>query len=103
MKVSLIEKVFYEPGVILTFDQAKEKALLFLDYIKMTDEDLVDYWFGLADNWDLNIWIDVDDDTYTDENEEDFMSLTLYKVENGHTTQEYIPIISGKGVRQLEV
>lgn len=58
MRVNSIEKVFYEKGKTLTFAEAKEKALLFFEYIQLTDEDLSDYWFGLSDNWDMNIWHD---------------------------------------------
>lgn len=81
MKARLIEKAFYTTGTLLSLSEVKAKALLFLDYIKLTSEDLSDYWYGIAENWDLNIWMP-DDKT----NE---IAMSLYRVENGETEYEY--------------
>lgn len=91
MKKEAITKLFYEKGKLLTFEEAKEKALLFFEYMKLTDEDLCDYWYGLADNWDVNIWLDVDDEDYEDENEK-FFNVTLYEVVDGNTTDNFTRI-----------
>lgn len=92
MRVSIVEKAFYEKGKLLSFADAKKKALLFLQFIKLTNEDLCDYWFGLCDNWDLNIWLDVDDKDYKDEDDR-FLNVTLYKVKNGNTTDWFRRIL----------
>jgi len=39
MRESLIEKVFYEKGKLLTLQEATSQALLFLDYISMSEAD----------------------------------------------------------------
>jgi hypothetical protein len=71
-------QVFYEPGKLLTLNEAKSKAQLFYDYAKNICKVNFygDYWFGIADNYDLNIWCDDDSEVY---------QLTLYEVINGKT------------------
>jgi hypothetical protein len=71
MRLNLIEKTFYKKGVELSFEEATAKSLLFLEYVNMTrewQEDegyFCDYWYGIADNWDLNIFYpDPDADPY---------------------------------------
>lgn len=92
MKIETLEKIFTQKKTTLSFDEAVAKSLLFLGGLRTTEEDLVDYWFGIADNWDLNIWLDVDDKDYKDEDEEKYLRATLYLVKNGQITQEFYRI-----------
>lgn len=93
MKTNFIEKVFYKKGETLTFEEAKQKALLFLDYIRTTNETLEDYWYGISDNWDLNIWREIEEDDCQEDKEGLFLRATLYPVVDGFTkTQNFIRI-----------
>jgi len=62
MRISFIEKMCYEKGKNLSFEEAKTRSLLFLEYAQRTREwredegYFCDYWYGFADNWDLNIF-----------------------------------------------
>ncbi|MCK9544902.1 MAG: hypothetical protein M0R03_23045 [Novosphingobium sp.] len=56
--VKTVEKIFYEKGTFLTELEAIEKAKLMYKFLKEMDVDLTDYFFGLAENYDLNIWSD---------------------------------------------
>ena len=38
MKLNLIEKSFYKKGAEFSFDEVKEKSLLFLEYVYTTKE-----------------------------------------------------------------
>jgi hypothetical protein len=86
MKMDRIEKLFYEKGALPSFEEIREKALLFIDYAKLTNEDLYDYWFGIADNWDLNIYI------WEEDTGEENLYATLHKVVDGVTTNEFYRI-----------
>lgn len=83
MKEELVEKVFYKKGQILTLKEATEQALLFFSYIKLTEADLFDYWYGLADNWDLNIWIWDDDEMLDIADDEEIVNVSLFPVNTG--------------------
>lgn len=89
-----IESIFYKKGETLSFIQARDKAILFLDYIQTTKADLFDCWFGLADNWDMNIWVDdiwVDDGWINNEKntkvfDKEIINITLYSVDENNET-----------------
>lgn len=74
METELLEQAFYEKTKKLTEAEATERAKLFYTCIKLTDESLEDYWVGLSDNWDLNIW-----------ESETEIGLDIYPVENENT------------------
>jgi len=82
MKTDIFEKELYVFADI-SFEKAKDKAFKLFEYIQTTGEDLYDYWSSISDNWDLNIWTDDTDSG---------LRMSLYKVKNGNTTDEFISI-----------
>lgn len=71
-----LKNVFYQKGESLTLEKAKIKAINFYKYIIGNSQnifyELDDYWYGIAENWDLNIFKeDKDDEKHI---------LTLYPV-----------------------
>lgn len=93
MELKHIEKAFYKKGYRPDFEEAKEHALYFFEYVKMTPEwekddcaYFKDYWYGICDNWDLNIFMP-DPDISSD------VVIDLYPVnEDGKTTNEFTTI-----------
>jgi len=74
---------------LLTLQEATSQALLFLDYISMSEADLFDYWYGLADNWDLNIWISDDDELLDIADDKEIVNVALYPVKTETNDTDY--------------
>ena len=88
-----LTKSFYSP-VPLTKEEATQKALLFFEKIRKTPEDLSDYWYSLAPNWDVNIWMEgAEDEELTEDQKDKLLRVTLYEVDpNGTTTDTFYRI-----------
>jgi hypothetical protein len=56
MELYLVHKIFENLNDSYTFDEAKEKAFLFLKSVPDVEELAGDYWIQIAEEWDLNIW-----------------------------------------------
>lgn len=86
--LQLLEKQAYQRET-LSFEDAKRKAFWFLGMYLMQDGPDDDYWYGLADNWDLNIWWDEELGIYM---------ATLYPVIDGETDYStFYPMYSDLG------
>jgi len=56
MTLELLEKIFQNIEISLTFEEVKEKALLFYEQARSIKADFGDdYWIQLSKEWDLNI------------------------------------------------
>jgi len=59
MNLPLLDKIFTNTTLSLTFKEAKQKAFLFyklaIENIEEPD-DLEDYWITLSPEWDLNLY-----------------------------------------------
>lgn len=88
MRLNLIEGAWYVAGRKLTVDEAKDTALRFFEYVQLTPEwteddgmYFDDYWYGIADNWDVNIY-------RPDPNENDTVLVIIYPVDDDGNTQD---------------
>lgn len=77
MRIKKLAMAFCEKDEKINKAQAIERALaLFNAMTFCPDASYEDEWFGLSDEWDLNVWEDATDGK---------IRLTLYPVKDGQT------------------
>lgn len=82
MKINLIENVFYQEGNLSQKD-AIEKAILFYEYVKLSDWDGDDRFYSLSDNYVVNIFLEDDEYDFDSDHDCNYRAkgtLSLYRV-----------------------